>query len=325
VRNIPPKQVLLDIFSKMSLCKQNDERMRAAIRSGKIAATYYSYRGQEAIPSAISASLRPTDFISTIYRGLHDMLAQGMPLKPLWAEIAGRATGSCKGKGGAMHLTHPSTGVMVCTGIVGSSLPIANGLAWGSKLKGNDAVTVAYFGDGASNIGHFHESLNMASLWKLPVIFVCQNNLFGEHTRYENATAVDQISKRAASYSMPGVTVNGNDPLEMYSVAKDAIDRARAGGGPTLIEAKTFRFLGHVFGDADAYMAPGEKDAAMKNDPYPVFRTWLLSNGATEAELAKIEKDHGDAIEDALQFALASPVPDVSEMRRDVYAYELAE
>jgi pyruvate dehydrogenase E1 component alpha subunit len=223
-----------------------------------------------------------------------------------------------------MHLTHPSTGVMVTTGIVGSSLPIANGLAWGSKLKGNDSVAVAYFGDGASNIGHFHESLNMASLWKLPVIFVCQNNGFGEHTRFENHASIDQIAKRAASYSMPGVYVDGNDPLDVYAAAKDAVDRARAGGGPTLIEAKTVRLFGHVFGDADAYMRPGEKEEMQKKDSYPAYRKWLTENGhAGEAELAKIEKDHSDAIDEAQQYALSSPLPDVKEMYRDVYAYEL--
>ena len=175
--NLPPKNVLLSIFTKMSLLKQNDERMRAATRQGKIFAPYYSYRGQEVIPSAVSTVLRPTDYVCTVYRGIHDMLAQGCPVDKLWAEVAGRATGSCKGKGGAMHISHASTGVMVTTGIVGSSLPIANGLAWGSQLKDSDAVTVAYFGDGASNIGHFHESLNMASLILECGVVVASKNL----------------------------------------------------------------------------------------------------------------------------------------------------
>ena len=323
--DIPSKTVLMSIFTKMSLLKQNDERMRAAIRTGKIFAPYYSYRGQEVIPAAVSTVLRPTDYVCTVYRGIHDMLAQGCPLDKLWAEVAGRATGSCKGKGGAMHISHAWTGVMVTTGIVGSSLPIANGLAWGSTLKGTDAVTVAYFGDGASNIGHFHESLNMASLWKLPVVFVCCNNSFAEHTRTENCTAIDQIAKRSASYAMPGVTINGNEPVEVYTAARDAVERARAGQGPTLIEAKTFRFFGHVFGDDDAYMRPGEREAKLQDDPYPKYRTWLIEGRyATEAELAAIEKAHAQAIEEALQFALKSPYPDASEVFRDVYAQELA-
>jgi TPP-dependent pyruvate/acetoin dehydrogenase alpha subunit len=323
---LPTKETMLDIFTKMSLLKQNDERMRAVIKSGRLVMPYYSVRGQEAIPSAISTLLRDTDFICTIYRGTHDSLAKGCPVDKLWAELAGRATGTCKGKGGPMHITHPESGVMVTTGIVGSTMPIACGLAWGSQLKGNDAVTIAYFGDGASNIGAFHESLNLASLWKLPVIFVCSNNGYAEHTKTENCTAIDQIARRADSYTMPGVRVNGNNPIEMYDVAKTAIERARAGEGPTLIEAMTFRFFGHVFGDDDKYMDPGEKDERKKDDPYPFYRNWLINDGhATEAELSAIEAKHAEEIEAALQFALDSPFPDTDEVRRDVYAYEVVE
>ena len=322
----PSRETMLDIFTKMSLLKQNDERMRSVIKLGRLVMPYYSVRGQEAIPAAISASLRDTDFICTTYRGTHDSLAKGCPVDLLWAELAGRATGTCKGKGGPMHITHPESGVMVTTGIVGSTMPIACGLAWGSKLKGDDAVTIAYFGDGASNIGAFHESLNLASLWKLPVVFVCSNNGYAEHTKTAACTAIDEIARRADSYTMPGVRVNGNHPLEMYAVAKEAIDRARAGEGPTLIEAMTFRFFGHVFGDDDKYMDPGEKSERQKDDPYPFYRNWLLSSSnATEEELAAIEAAHAQEIETALQFALDSPFPDVSEVRRDVYAYEVVE
>ena len=207
------------------------------------------------------------------------MLAKGVPLKLLWAEIAGKVTGTCKGKGGPMHITHPESGVMVTTGIVGSSMPIANGLALAAQIRGEKRVTVAYFGDGARNIGAFHESLNMAAVWKLPVIFVCQNNGYGEHTRYELATSAAKIADRAVGYQMPGVTVDGNDPLAMYAAAREAVERARAGQGPTLIEAMTFRFHGHVFGDADDYMQQGEKDAAMARDPVPRFRAWLIEHG----------------------------------------------
>jgi acetoin:2,6-dichlorophenolindophenol oxidoreductase subunit alpha len=324
--NIPPAESLIDIFTKMSLLKQNDEKMRSVIKTGRLIMPYYSYRGQEVIPAVISTLLSDSDFICTIYRGTHDALAKGCPVDRLWAELAGRSTGTCKGKGGPMHITHPDSGVMVTTGIVGSSMPIANGLAWGSRLKGNDAVTVAYFGDGASNIGAFHESLNLASLWKLPVIFVCSNNGFAEHTRTENCTAIDSIAKRAGSYSMPGVQIDGNDPIEMYRAANEAIQRARAGNGPTLIEAMTFRYFGHVFGDDDSYMDEGEKAARMAADPYPAFRTWLIDNGhADEALLAKIEAQNSTKIDAALEFALASPYPEASEIGRDVYAYEVAE
>jgi acetoin:2,6-dichlorophenolindophenol oxidoreductase subunit alpha len=322
--SVPSREVLVDLYRRMTLIKQNDERFRAVIKAGKIVAPYYSPRGQEVIPSAVSVNLRDTDYVCTIYRGIHDMLAKGVPMKQLWAEIAGKVTGTCKGKGGPMHITHPASGVMVTTGIVGSSMPIANGLALASQLRNEDRVTVAYFGDGASNIGAFHEALNMAALWKLPVVFVCQNNRYGEHTRYEIATSAKQISDRAAGYQMPGVTVDGNDPLAMYAAAKQAIDSARSGAGPTLIEAMTFRFHGHVFGDMDGYMGKGEKDGWMAKDPVPAFRAWLVQHGhAAEAELAAIEAGIERELDAAVEFALASATPDVAELRRDVFAVEV--
>lgn len=324
--NRPPKEVLVEIYRKMALLKQNDERFRSIIQSGRIIGNYYSARGQEAIPSAISCLLSRDDYVCTIYRGIHDSLAKGVPMKELWAELAGRATGTCKGKGGPMHITHPASGVMVTTGIVGSSMPIANGLALASKMLGDDRITVAYFGDGASNIGAFHESLNLASIWKLPVIFVCQNNRYGEHTKYEHATAIDQIAKRAASYTMPGIHVDGNDPIAMYNAAKEAVDRARSGGGPTLIEAMTFRFHGHLLGDMDQYMNPGEKDGWMEKDPVPAYRRWLIAESyATESELDTMEEQIRSDVDEASAFALSSPYPDVDELRKDVFAQEIAE
>jgi TPP-dependent pyruvate/acetoin dehydrogenase alpha subunit len=316
--------VWVEIYRRMTLIKQNDERFRSVIKAGQIIGPYYSPRGQEAIPSAVSVNLTDEDYICTIYRGIHDMLAKGVPMAQLWAEIAGKATGTCKGKGGPMHITHPASGVMVTTGIVGSSMPIANGLALAAQIRGEKRVAVAYFGDGASNIGAFHEALNMAALWKLPVIFVCQNNGYGEHTRNDLATAAAKISDRAFSYQMPGVTVDGNDPLAVYEAAKSAVERARAGSGPTLIEARTFRFFGHVFGDADAYMGEGEKEAAMARDPVPAFRAWLIGNGhSSEAQLAGLEAGIERKIDEAVQFALSSPNPEVAELRRDVFAYEI--
>lgn len=224
-----------------------------------------------------------------------------------------------------MHITHPKTGVMVTTGVVGSSMPIANGLALAAQLRGEKRVAIANFGDGASNIGAFHESLNMAAVWKLPVVFICQNNGYAEHTKSGYATSVPNISIRAVSYGMPGITVDGNDPLAMYQAAKQAVDRARAGGGPTLIEAKTFRFFGHVLGDVDAYMDKGEKAAAMARDPVPLFRQWLItSKNATEEELAALEAAIDKEIDEAVEFAVDSPYPDVAELRKDVFEAEMS-
>jgi pyruvate dehydrogenase E1 component alpha subunit len=321
----PPRAVLVEMYRRMALIKLNDERFRAVIKAGKIVAPYYSPRGQEVIPVAVSVSLTDEDYICTIYRGIHDMLAKGVPMKLLWAEIAGKVTGTCKGKGGPMHVTHPATGVMVTTGIVGSSMPIANGLALAAQVLGEKRVAVAYFGDGASNIGAFHESLNMAAVWKLPVVFVCQNNRYGEHTRYEVTTAAHRIADRADGYRIPGVHVDGNDPLAMYAAAKKAIERARAGEGPTLIEAMTFRFFGHVFGDQDGYMGKGEKEAALARDPVPAWRAWLIQQGhATEGELAAMETTISRELDAAVDFALGSAEPELAELRRDVFATEVS-
>ncbi|SKB99156.1 thiamine pyrophosphate-dependent dehydrogenase E1 component subunit alpha [Sphingopyxis flava] len=311
----------LAIYRRAALLKANDERSRKVIMNGRLVMPYYSYRGQEIIPSAMAEALTDDDYWVTIYRGIHDMLAKGMPLNDLWAEVAGRVDGTCKGKGGPMHLTYPKKGIMVTTGIVGSSMPIANGIGWGSQMSGNNRVTVATFGDGASNIGAFHESLNLAGVWKLPVIFLCQNNLYGEHTSYEKATSVARIADRGAAYNIPGVRVNGNDPIEMYAAAREAVERARAGEGPTLIEAMTFRFYGHVFGDSDAYMDKEQKKAAIEADPVPIFRARLIAEGiASEDELAAMEAAIEAEIDAAVEFALASPFPELDELIKDVYA-----
>ena len=257
VEPLAPGQ-LLEIFKKARLINLVDERMRSLLRSGKLMAVYYSPRGQEIVAAAMGVHLKPTDYLVTMYRGIHDQLAKGMPLRELCAEYYGKATGTCKGKGGPMHITYPAAGIMVTTGVVGGGLPIANGLALASQLKEDGRVTLCCFGDGASNIGAFHESLNMASLWKLPVVFLCQNNMYAECTRYEDATTVARVSERAASYNMRGVTVDGNDPVAMWHASREAVERARAGEGPTLLEALTFRFHGHYFGDPAAYIPKAE-------------------------------------------------------------------
>lgn len=322
-RAIPDAATQVEIYRRMALIKANDERSRKVIMTGRLVMPYYSPRGQEVIPSATFVNLTDDDYLCTIYRGTHDMLAKGFPLKDMWAEVAGRTTGTCKGKGGPMHLTYPDKGVMVTTGIVGSSMPIANGLAWASQLKGDGRVTVATFGDGAANIGAFHESLNLAAVWKLPVIFLCQNNEWGEHTAYDKTSNVN-VADRAAAYGMPGERVDGNDPFAMYAAAHEAIARARAGEGPTLIEAMTYRFHGHVLGDQDTYMDKARKAEAIANDPVPRFRALLIESGvATEQQLASIEAEIEDAISQAVEFALESPFPGVEELKLDIFAEEL--
>lgn len=314
-------RTLRDIYRKALLIQLFDERMRSLISTGRMAAVYYSPRGQEILAAAMGVNLEPSDYLVTTYRGVHDQLAKGMPLKLLVAEYAGKATGACKGKGGAMHITYPAAGIMVTTGVVGSGLPIANGLALASQLKRDRRVTLCNFGDGASNIGAFHEALNLASLWKLPVIFLCQNNRFAECTRYEDGTTVAHVADRAAAYGMRGVSVDGNDPAAMWRASREAVERARAGEGPTLLEASTFRFMGHYFGDPGTYIPKAEYAAALTRDPMPRCRAAVLeSKAASEAELTAMAAEINAEIDAAVQFAQESSPPDPAEIDKDIYA-----
>lgn len=314
------KNTFLSIYKKMALIKGNDDRIISSLKAGRLQMPYYSARGQECIPAALSESLTDDDYLVTIYRGMHDMLAKGLPPKLLWAELAGKVTGTCKGKGGPMHLTYPKKGCMVTTGIVGASLPIATGLALASQVRGESRVSVASFGDGASNIGAFHESLNLAAVWNLPVIFVCQNNQYAEHTAYSKGTSVESIADRGASYGIPGIKVDGNDPVAVYHAGRNAVERARAGHGPTLIEAVTFRFNGHLIGDSGSYIPKEEYLRAVENDPFIKYREFLLANShIAEEELLAIEQEIAKEVNEAEAFAMESPLPAPEEVLVDVY------
>jgi TPP-dependent pyruvate/acetoin dehydrogenase alpha subunit len=316
--------VLHEVYERAKRAVQVDEAFRQVIMTGQAMLMYYSARGQELVPAAICTALRPDDYLVTNYRGLHDEVAKGVPLPELCSEYFGRANGTCKGKGGPMHITHPASGLMVTTGIVGSGLPIANGLALASQLKRDGRVTVVTFGDGASNIGAFHEALNLAAVWKLPVVFVCQNNHVAEHTLYAKGTSAPHVADRAASYSIPGITVDGADPDSLLAVATAAVDRARGGEGPTLIEATTYRFFGHYFGDDTPTIAADELAAAIEADPVPALRARLVADGiATEADLAALEEQIEIEVKDAVTQALAAPMAPPEEINRDVYATEV--
>ncbi len=315
---------LLDIYTRTMKIARADEKFRSLIGGGTLAVIYYTVRGQELVSAAMMAALEPSDYLVTTYRGQHDQIAKGVPLNGLFAEIAGKATGTCKGKGGSMHITHPESGVMVTTGVVGSGLPIANGFAMASQNRGDGRVTVTCFGDGATNIGAFHEAMNMAQLWKLPVIFFCQNNRYGEHTAFADHTKVESIAARAAAYNMKSVTVDGNDAEAMYAVASEAVARARAGEGPTLIEAMCYRMMGHFFGSDFSYM-PAEHLAEMAAaDPLPRLRKLMLDHQFTESELDAVIAEIDAEVEAAAQFAIDSPFPDASELRKDVFEEEIA-
>jgi acetoin:2,6-dichlorophenolindophenol oxidoreductase subunit alpha len=315
----PTAEDLLAVYETSTTIRQCDQRFLTMLTAGDIAISYYSPRGQEVISAAMSAHLRPTDYVVTTYRGLHDHIAKGVPLNELWAEFLGRATGTCKGKGGPMHITHPASGLMVTTGIVGAGLPIANGLALSSVMKGDGRVTVCNFGDGATNIGAFHEALNLATLWNLPVVFLCQNNLYGEKTPFARHTLADSIESRGASYKMRSVQVDGNNAEAMWSCASDAVACARAGNGPTLIEAMTFRFRGHNFGDDSSYIPAEVIALAEKDDSVPRLRATILAKQiATEAQLQALEEEVERRIDIAVDFALSSPYPDLDELFSDV-------
>ena len=320
----PNTRTLLDIYRRANLIFQADAKFRAMITGGQLQIIYYSPRGQEILSASLMAALNQDDYLVTTYRGLHDQLAKGIPPKDLWAEFAGKKTGTCKGKGGPMHITHPATGVMVTTGIVGSGLPIANGLALASQLEGDGRVTVVCFGDAATNIGAFHESLNMAQVWKLPVVFVCQNNLYGEHTPQAMSTGAAELIDRAPGYGIRAQQVNGNDAFAMHEAARAAVAYAREGHGPTFIEAKTFRFNGHLLGDDSHYIPKEEMAAARLADPIPAFRRALLDRQIAEADLDAIDAAIAREVEAAAAFAMESDYPDAAEIRLDVLGQEIA-
>ena len=321
MQSAPSSSVWVEIYRRMTRIKVNDARIIATMKAGRLTMPYYSPRGQECIPAAVSVLLSDEDYLVTIYRGLHDMIAKGVPVKLIWAELAGRSTGTCKGKGGPMHVTHPASGCMGTTGVVGSGMPIGCGLALAAQVRGEKRVTVTNFGDGAANIGAFHESLNLASVWKLPVIFLCQNNRYAEHTAYAKGTSGESIAARAKGYGIPGVRVDGNDPVAVYEAARTAVERARAGEGPTLLEAVTFRFNGHLIGDPGEYIPKAEYQAAVAADPYPKYRQWLVEQKhASAAALEAIDAELEAELEAAVKFAFDSPLTEVAEITRDVYA-----
>jgi pyruvate dehydrogenase E1 component alpha subunit len=307
------------MYETMSLIVACDDALRSGLSSGQLAFSYYSPRGQEAVAAGWAAATDQRDMLVTTYRGMHDQIAKGVPLHPLLAEMLGRATGTNGGKGGPMHVTWPETGMMLTTGVVGSGLPIATGLAWASQLAGDDRVTIACFGDGATNIGAFHEAMNLASVWKLPVVFLCQNNRYGEHTPIAHHQHNENVAMRATSYAMPGETVDGNDPVAVWRVVSDAVTRARAGDGPTLVEAVTYRLFGHVFGDPMKYVERAELDAAWADEPTGRFRRTLEQEGVLDAASAsEIESRCAEDVAAALSRALSDPEPGPEVLLEDV-------
>ena len=309
------------LYALMVLMKAADDRLSKGIGTGEFMCVYWPSRGQEAIAAAMGVSLRPDDQLVTTYRGLHDLIGKGVPLEEIYGEMMGRTVGASRGKGGTMHIANPDKGVMLSTGIVGAGPPVAVGLALAAKRKGLDRVTVVSFGDGATNTGSFHEAANMAALWDLPLVLLCQNNLYAEMTPTSDTMKLEHVAERAAGYGMPGVRVDGNDPLAVKSALDEALQRARTGGGPTFLECVTFRFRGHYFGDRMPYIPKAQLEAAMAADPVPKFRDHLIATGTCASdELDRIDNQALATVETALGVVMSADSASIDELDHDVYA-----
>ena len=308
------------MYELMTLILSCDERMRRGLSAGEFACTYWPATGQEAIAAAIGTVLQTDDQLVTTYRGLHDQVAKGVPLGPLVAEILTRGTGVNGGKGGAMHISHPPSGLVLSTGIVGSGIPIAVGVGLAALLRDTRQVTVASFGDGATGTGSFHEAVNLAALWRLPVVFVCQNNRYAEMTPTAEAQPVASVADRAAGYGIPGEQVDGNDPDAVHRALAHAASRAREGGGPTLLECMTYRLWGHYFGDPMRYIPAEELEAARAAEPVARYRSRLIDEGVLdEAGADRIDGEARLDVEAAFAAALAAGPPDADDAFVDVY------
>lgn len=314
------KELFLDMYTKMNKIRKFEERVSELFAQGKILGFVHLYIGEEATAVGVCENLTDKDYITSTHRGHGHLIAKGGGLKFMMAELYGKVTGYCKGKGGSMHIADVQKGILGANGIVGGGLPIACGAGLSAKLRGTDQVTVCFFGDGASNQGTFHEALNIASIWKLPVVFVCENNLYGISMRQDKHQAIADIADRAMAYGFPGVTVDGNDVLAVYEAAREAVKRAREGAGPTLIECKTYRWRGHFEGDPTVYRPKEEVEEWMERDPIPRLARYILDNNiATEEELKEIEENIIRELEEAVKFAEESPYPEETSAVEDVY------
>lgn len=311
----------LGMYQKLHELRQFGKRAHDLFLQNLVKGTTHLSLGMEAVATGFGAAMQPDDFTFATYRGHAHSLARGMELGPAMAELLGRENGVLGGKGGSMHLTDVSKGMMGSYAIIGAHLCVANGAAWSARIRGTDQVAVAFFGDGTTNIGAFHEALNMAKIWDLPVVFVCENNLYMEYTPIDVITAVEHpAADRAASYGLESIVIDGNDPDHVFLTATKALNRARSGGGPSLIEAVTYRTGGHSRADPGKYRPQAEVEAWHARDPIPVYHERLLSLGTPEARLSGIERQVAEAIDEATEFAKAGREPGEGALMTEVYA-----
>jgi pyruvate dehydrogenase E1 component alpha subunit len=320
--DLPERDRLLWLHRTMVRIRAFDTRIVTLFTAGRIAGALHSYVGQEAVAAGTCLNLRSDDYVASTHRGHGHLLAKGGDMNRMMAELFGRVDGYCRGKGGSMHIVDMSLGILGANGIVGAGVPIAAGAGTAIKLRGGDQVVACFFGDGATNIGTFHEGVNLAATWRLPVVFVCENNGYAQFTPQSMHAAIPDLFARAAGYGIPGVSVDGNDALAVAEVVAEAVTRGRHGAGPTLIEAKTYRWFGHAINNpASALGRPEAEIAAWKaRDPIARIERRLIEHEyATESQLAAIRTEVDEAVEAAIAFAEASPMPAPEEALEHVY------
>jgi pyruvate dehydrogenase E1 component alpha subunit len=315
------KETVLWIYERMCLIRNFEERVVDGVMKGKIPGFTHVYEGEEAIAVGACAHLTDRDYITSTHRGHGHSIAKGVDPKKMAAELYGKATGACKGKGGSMHIADIDKGMLGANGIVGAGGPLACGSALSAKTRGTDQVTICFFGDGAAAQGTMHESMNLASILRLPVIFVCENNAYGGLTPASYHCSVGDICSRGAGYDMPGIKIDGSDVFAVYDAVGEAIDRARRSEGPTLIEAKAFRYYGHYVGDPQIYMTKEEIEKYRASDPIEKFRRRVLQRKlGTTTDLEKLDGHVNALVDEAFVYAESSPWPAPEEVLEDVYS-----
>lgn len=314
------KDIVIALLKTMLKIRRFEEKAIQLYQKNKLYGQLHPYLGQESIAAGACMTLNEKDYILSTHRGHGHCIARGGDLNKMMAELFGKVTGYCNGRGGSMHIADPELGILGANGIVGGGMPISVGSGLSSKIKGNSSVTICFFGDGAANNGVFHESLNMSAIFKLPVVYICENNLFAVSTSVKKSTSCENIADRSISYNIPGYKINGNDPIEVYLTVEKAVKYAREGNGPSLIEAKTYRFTGHHLNDAEKYRDRDEVKFYRKiKDPVINFINKLLQEEIiTKAELNKIEEEISKKIEDSVIFAENSPEPSLDEFLKEV-------
>ncbi len=312
----------LHMLQQMLEIRYVEERIQELFLENVIRGTTHLCIGQEGVSVGMAAVIDAPrgDTVTCTYRGHGHALALGLGLRPLLAEMMGKEAGCCKGKGGSMHLTDMNVGLIGTFAIVGAGLPVTNGAALTAQLKGTGAISISIFGDGTPNIGAWHEAVNLAAVWKLPAIFLCENNLYGEYSAYADTAPVPNVADRSAAYNIPGVIVDGQDAEAVYAVVKQAADRARAGDGPTLIEAKTYRYKGHSRSDPATYRPEGELEQWQARDPINILAERMMDDGQLKAaQLTEMQMSAQKAVQEATEWALAQPYPPVEAVFEDIW------